>query len=104
MYGTMARLRVRPEAEAEFQRFAMDHEELALPGLVGQYVYRMDTDPSECYLVVLFESKDAYRANAASPEQDARYRRWRELLVEDPEWHDGEIILAFDHRVPASSA
>ena len=27
-----------------------------------------------------------------SPEHDARYRKWVDMLVEEPQWHDGEII------------
>jgi len=44
---------------------------------------------------VLFESKEAYVANAGSPEQHQRYLRMREMLVSDPEWHDGEIIASY---------
>jgi hypothetical protein len=43
-------------------------------------------------MVVAFESKDAYWANARSPEQDARFKEMRALLASDPEWHDGEIV------------
>jgi hypothetical protein len=42
-----------------------------------------------------FDSKESYFANAASPEQHASYRRLRELLTDDPEWHDGEVVTAF---------
>jgi hypothetical protein len=52
----------------------------------------MDADPSVCYLVVVFESKAAYEANAARPEAHAEYLQYRELLAEDPEWHDGTIV------------
>jgi heme-degrading monooxygenase HmoA len=67
-----------------------------VPGFVTQYVYRSDVDPNEYWLAVVFESKEAYRANAASPAQDITYRRLRELLTDDPEWHDGEIVTAFE--------
>jgi hypothetical protein len=36
-------------------------------------------------------------ANAASPEQHARYEQYRALLTAEPEWHDGEIV----HSHPA---
>jgi hypothetical protein len=46
------------------------------------------------YLAVVFTSEEAYRRNAESPAMDASYRRVRELMVADPEWHDGAVIFA----------
>lgn len=92
MYGTIARCRVKPGAEKKFIELARDEQALHIPGLLGQYVYRMDANPNELFLVVIFDSKQAYIANADSPEQDARYRQFHLLLEEDPEWHDGEIV------------
>jgi heme-degrading monooxygenase HmoA len=71
-----------------------EFKSLNVPGYIGDYVYRMDNDPNEYYMAVLFESKEAYHANAQDPAQDARYQEMRALLTEDPEWHDGEIIIA----------
>ena len=48
----------------------------------------------EHVIVVVFENKEAYRANADSPEQDARYQKLRALLEDDPEWNDGEIVYS----------
>ena len=39
------------------------------PGQIGRYVFQMDANPGELWLVGLFESKEAYWANARSPEQ-----------------------------------
>jgi len=94
MYGTIARMRIKPDAEKQFIEFTKDESDLNIPGFIAQYVYRMDNDPNEYYLVVLFESRDAYFANADNPEQDARYRKFRALLESDPEWHDGEVLYA----------
>jgi len=94
MYGTVARMRVKPGAEQKLIEFTRDESDVKIPGFIAQYVYRMDNDPSEYYLVVLFESRAAYSANADSPEQDARYQEFRALLASDPEWHDGEIVYA----------
>jgi quinol monooxygenase YgiN len=63
-----------------------------IPGFVFQHVYRTDGDPNELYLVVGFESREAYHQNAQSPDQAARYAGFRALLDADPEWHDGEIV------------
>jgi hypothetical protein len=52
----------------------------------------MDADANEFYVAVVFSSKEAYVANANSPEQNARFQAMRALLTSDPEWHDGEIV------------
>jgi len=94
MYGTVARFRVRPGMEDRLQELEREQGP-AVPGMVFQHVYQMDTDPRELYLVVAFESREAYRANATSPEQNERYQQYRELLETEPEWHDGEIVFSF---------
>lgn len=93
MYGTIARLRLKPGTEQQLADMSQA-DAPAIPGFVFQYLYRTDADPQEVYLVVGFESKEAYQANAKSPEQDQRYQRYRALLSAEPEWHDGEIIVA----------
>jgi quinol monooxygenase YgiN len=95
MYGTIARLRAKPGAHEQLMDLGTQDPVRRVPGFVTQYVYRSDTDPTEYWLAVVFESKEAYLANAASPAQDTSYQRLRELLTDDPEWHDGEIISAF---------
>jgi quinol monooxygenase YgiN len=92
MYGTVAQMRVKPGMEQQLLQVGRDFQAEGVPGFVGEYVYRMDADPSVFYLVVVFANKEAYWANARSPEQDARYKKMRELLQSDPEWHDGEIV------------
>ena len=99
MYGTVARLRVKSGMAKELERYVREATaEIAtgtLRGLVFEHVYRLDADPDAYILVVAFESKDAYAANAGSPEQHERYLRFRELLGADPEWHDGEIVFSY---------
>ena len=56
---------------------------------------RTDLAIYSAYVAVAFESEEAYRNNAATPEQDAWYRRMLEHLEGDPEWHDGEIVQSF---------
>jgi len=92
MYGTIARLKVKPDRVAALQEMTASYDDLEVPGFVGTHVYRMDADDTEFYLVVLFEDRDTYRRNADDPAQDRRYREMRELLAEDPEWHDGEVV------------
>jgi heme-degrading monooxygenase HmoA len=92
MYGTVARMRLKPGAEAAMQALSQEYEGLRIPGYVATYVYRMDADPNEYYLATIWASKDAYLANANSPEQHARYLKMVELLEGPPEWHDGAIV------------
>jgi heme-degrading monooxygenase HmoA len=94
MFGTVARLRVKPGAVKQLIEMSQEESSLNIPGYIAQYVYRTDNDPNEYYLVVLFESREAYFANADSPEQDARYRKFRSYLEADPEWHDGDVVFA----------
>jgi heme-degrading monooxygenase HmoA len=94
MYGTVARMRLRPQMESRLREEMQGQMQEGVPGWVASYVYRSDADPDEVFAVILFESREAYWANARSQEQDRRYRRMRDLLQADPEWHDGEIVQA----------
>ena len=100
MYGTVARIRVKPGMGAQLEELGrrMAEAEMRIPGYVAQYVYRTDADPDELYLTVLFESREAYHANAASPDQAARYEQLIAMMVAPPEWHDGEVIFAHPPR------
>jgi len=80
--------------EAKMAGLMKEYENLGSIGIVGEYIYRMDNNPNEFYMAVVFESEEAYKRNAGSPEQDARYRKFRELLAADPEWHDGTIVYS----------
>jgi antibiotic biosynthesis monooxygenase (ABM) superfamily enzyme len=92
MYGTVARFRLKPGMEQKMLEWARGEEMRKIPGLIQDVVYRTDADANEYYLAVIFDSKESYVRNAESPEQDASYRKWRDMLEADPEWHDGEII------------
>jgi heme-degrading monooxygenase HmoA len=94
MYGTVARLTLKPGMHERFVQLGREIEAQGSPGWVAECIYQADTNPDEYFMAVIFESKEAYRKNAESPEQDSIYRRMRELLVADPEWHDGQVIFA----------
>jgi len=91
MYGTVARLRAEP-GQVEQLEAEMDS---GVDGFLAAYVFESDDDPNELWLVAVFESKEAYLANADSPESHARYTRLRAGLVADPEWHDGQVLAAW---------
>ena len=104
MYGTIGRLRIKPGMEGQFKQIlqgqAPAFETGQVSGFVASYAYRMDADPNDYYLAAVFESREAYWANAQNPEQDARYRQWLPLLDGEPEWHDGEIEVVFALHKP----
>jgi quinol monooxygenase YgiN len=90
MYGTIAKIRIDPSQMEELK--AVGASMGKAPGQITGYIYQMDADPGVLYLVAVFESREAYWANAASPEQNQRFLKLRALLLDDPEWHDGEIL------------
>ena len=92
MFGTIARLRIKPGMDARMLELSHEYDTLDIPGFRGDLVYQSDDDPRVWYMVVVFESREAYVANAEDPAQDARYARFRELLDADPEWNDGAIV------------
>jgi quinol monooxygenase YgiN len=92
MYGTVARMRLKPGAEAKMTEVMRQYETLNIPGQRATYVYRMDNDPNAFMMAVIFDDKASYVANANSPEQNARYQEMVALLEGPPEWHDGEIV------------
>ncbi len=92
MYGTVARMQLKPGAQQQMLAQLREFESAHVPGFVSSYVYQMDAEPDVFYVAVAFQNKDAYLANARSPEQHSRYEKMRALLTAEPEWHDGEIV------------
>lgn len=92
MYGTIARMQLKPGSFDKLQQMSRDYG-ADIDGVKFQLVYRSDSDPNECWLVVGFEDKASYHKNAQSPEQAKRYEQFRAMLTADPEWHDGEIVV-----------
>jgi quinol monooxygenase YgiN len=92
MYGTVARMRVKPGMVNQLQDWMHQEETRSIPGYKTSYTYQMDTDPTTVFVAIVFESREAYVANAQSPQMDARYHELLALLEEPPEWHDGQII------------
>jgi heme-degrading monooxygenase HmoA len=91
MWGTIARLRMKPGSE-EFllaQMRAMSTDRMA--GWRETRVFRSATDPHEFWMVALFEDEAAYRRNAESPSQHQVYLMIRAQLESDIEWHDVEL-------------
>ena len=92
MFGTVARMRVKPGMESQLRALLGQYDTVRIPGYNTTYLYQMESDSSTFFMAVVFESREAYRANAESPEQDARYQQMLALLEGPPEWHDGAIV------------
>jgi quinol monooxygenase YgiN len=93
MYGTVARITPKSgmdqaviDSMKEWQRDRRPNVKGAIEG----YLYRLDK--GGLMMVAVFESKEAYVANAEDPAQDRWYRKFRALLETDPEWNDGEVL------------
>jgi hypothetical protein len=95
MYGTIAHLRIRKGAEGKVREAMEEMESRPVAGFVASHVYRLDRDPQDLMLAVTFTDRDAYVRNAEDPAQDVQFRKLRELLERDPEWHDGEVIWSW---------
>ena len=92
MYGTIARIRPKPGRSEELKvLLATQMRADPPPGYRWSYVFEPDQPDREptMFLIAMFDDEATYRANAASPDQDARYRQYRALLEDDPDWMDG---------------
>ncbi len=94
MYGTVARWQVKEGKEKELEQLAEEMIREKLPGSRSVLLYRADANPREYWVASSWDSKEAYTSNSSTPEQDQRFRQLRELMDGEPEWHDGEIIVA----------
>src|SRR5689334_18531712 len=95
MYGTVARLSLRPGQEAALLAAIEQSRREGKPkgeGLLGDYVLKSERIPGDWMVMALFDNEENYRKNAADPDQHRQYEEIRALLTADPEWNDGEII------------
>jgi quinol monooxygenase YgiN len=92
MYGTIWRVRLQEGGGPALKALMDEFEARNVPGFVGHLGYRMDTDPNVYMAAVVFTDREAYVANANSPEQQALYEQMAEVFDGEPEWFDGEII------------
>ena len=49
-------------------------------------------NPDDLWMSVVFDSEESYQKNADSSGMDAQFKKMREHLREDPEWHDGHVL------------
>lgn len=102
MFGTVARMRVKPGKLADLKALMDNDEPRGVDGYVSTVFYQSSDDPDEIWLAVVFRDRASYNANADSPDQAEMYGKMRALLAADPEWHDGEVLFATE--TPAAAA
>jgi len=97
MFGTIYRMQPKPgqeQAVADFHRRWERERRPRVDGVVAAYVFKPRRQPGELIGVAVFDCAANYYKNADDPEQDRWYRRLRELLQADPEWNDGDVLVA----------
>lgn len=92
MYGTVAQMTLKPGMGQQLAEQLAGFEEQRAPGFVRTTVYRLDSDENQYLVAVVFDSKESYTANAASPGQNERFEAMSALLAAEPVWNDGEVI------------
>ena len=92
MYGTVAKMSLKPGSFEKVQDLMKGFEERQVKGFVFNAVFRSKSDPDEVWLVVGFDDEASYRANAEDPQTDQMSQRYQEFMAAPPDWHDGEIV------------
>ena len=90
MYGTVARMRVKPENRQAMSDAAASQMAEPIDGFISTHVLS-ENDSDAQWLFVIFRDRESYDRNADSPEQNDRFMQLRALMEDDPEWHDGVI-------------
>lgn len=94
MYGTVAKVRVKPENREALREVVERQNAVPVAGYVSSHMLWEDGSAGTGWLFVVFEDRDSYLRNANDPAQHARYKEFRALMEADPEWHDGDIESA----------
>jgi quinol monooxygenase YgiN len=91
-FGTIARYKVKPGHADRFLSAMSGIEDNPPAGWNYATVFRSTTDPNEIWMTVVFESEEAYKSSANSPDMDRMYQENLKYLDGEPEWHDGHVI------------
>jgi antibiotic biosynthesis monooxygenase (ABM) superfamily enzyme len=85
---------VAPENVDRMRALAAAEDLIGIRGYLGTDVMVPENHPGTLLMVVRFDDRDSYVANAESPDQNARYEEFRALMEADPVWYDGEWITS----------
>jgi antibiotic biosynthesis monooxygenase (ABM) superfamily enzyme len=105
MYGTIARIKVKPDKVRELYALGQqwDDQRKRVPGFISTEILWEERETGRALMIVRFTNKELYFQNANSPEQHQFYLRMRACLESDPEWNDGYYDKwdSLYHRPPA---
>lgn len=100
MFGTIGHAHLKKGHMDQFTRLMEDWERDIRPTIPGDFVSIGGSPkdrPDEVVFLALARDEPTYRALAASPEQDAFYRKMLTHLDGDVTWEDVEMAY-FDHQ------
>ena len=97
MFATIYHMHPKANQDAEiaahFRRWERERRPAA-DGMVSAYLVRPKAETCDLIGVTVFDSEANYRKNAADPAQDRWYHGLREMLEGEPEWTDGDVLVA----------
>jgi hypothetical protein len=94
MFGTIGHVRVKPGHDAAILQLQDEWERTIRPTIPGAFVSLFGQPKGrsdEVVFIALAQDEPTYRALAASPAQDAWYRRLMEHCQGEPVWEDVEM-------------
>ena len=97
MFGTIGHVRPKPGHEQAIQSLMAEWQRTirpSIPGDVVQFMGQPTERPDEVVFLALCQDEQTYRTMAASPEQDAFYRRLMEHCQGEPSWEDVQMEMA----------
>ena len=92
MYGTVGRVKVKPENQQKLVEVLRGQNNANISGFRQAFVMFPENRQGEAILVAMFEDRDSYWKNANDPEQDKRYQEFAHNFDGEPEWSDGEWL------------
>ncbi len=94
MYGSIFKMTAKPGKRDEViaTMEAWRHEVKPISGVRGGWLLKSDSNSDQLIAVAIAPDEESYRKNADSPGQNEWYEKVRSLLVDDPEWNDGEFL------------
>jgi heme-degrading monooxygenase HmoA len=95
MYGTVSRYRLKPGSEQAAIAMSKELQGNPPPGYIAAYTYRLDSGNDEYITASIWSDRDTYVKNSNDERQQRWFQRVRELLIDDPQWSDGEVVHAF---------
>ena len=91
MYGTIMRAKIKPGRRADYEKAMREMVPSADAYGQGMHSFEVaweDKDPDRIVMIVRFNDRESYMANANRPETDAEYRQQLAFFDGEPQWID----------------